>query len=146
MENRIDRPGVGVGVLICRGDRILLLHRINAHGAGTWSAPGGHLEFGESPEACAIRETKEETGLDINPPMFLVLTNDLFYQDKKHYITIWMKADFQKGEPVVNAPSESDAIGWFTWDKLPDQLFVPFQNLLKGETYPKISNLLKIKP
>lgn len=36
-------PSAGVGFLVVRDDRVLLLHRINAHGAGSWSPPGGHL-------------------------------------------------------------------------------------------------------
>jgi hypothetical protein len=48
-------PRVGVGIIITKGNQVLLLRRHNAHGAGSWSTPGGHLDFGESPEACAIR-------------------------------------------------------------------------------------------
>ena len=53
-------PRVGVGIIITRGEQVLMLKRLNVHGQGTWSTSGGHLEFGESPEKCAIREAKEE--------------------------------------------------------------------------------------
>ena len=54
---------VGVGVLVVRDGLVLLGRRLGAHGAGTWAAPGGRLEFGEQIEACAQRELAEETGL-----------------------------------------------------------------------------------
>lgn len=44
----MERPKVGVGVLIVDGNKILLGKRKNAHGDGCWAPPGGHLEFGES--------------------------------------------------------------------------------------------------
>lgn len=47
-------PRVGVGVIITKDQHVLLLRRHSVHGAGTWSTPGGHLDFGESPEACAL--------------------------------------------------------------------------------------------
>jgi 8-oxo-dGTP diphosphatase len=60
------RPLVGIGVLIFNHkNEVLLGNRINSHGSQTWAPPGGHLELGESFEICSIRETKEETGLDI---------------------------------------------------------------------------------
>ena len=59
---------VGVGVIVVRGDDVLFELRRGAHGAGTWSFPGGHVDDGESAEACALRELEEETGLrGINP-------------------------------------------------------------------------------
>jgi 8-oxo-dGTP diphosphatase len=61
-----ERPRVGVGVIVTKGNRVLLLERKGVHGQGTWSTPGGHLEYGESPEACAARETLEETGVTIS--------------------------------------------------------------------------------
>ena len=132
-----EMPMVGVGIIITRGERTLLLHRHHAHGAGTWSPPGGHLEFGETPEECAQRETKEETGLDLADVRFKCLTNDIFTAEGKHYITIWMEGKCETGEAVVNAPEEASEIGWFRWDELPAQLFLPLRNLLAGETYPR---------
>ena len=53
------------------GPQTLMLHRIkkaNDMHAGKWNAPGGKIEPGETPEACVIREVKEETGLDVVEP------------------------------------------------------------------------------
>jgi 8-oxo-dGTP diphosphatase len=74
-------PSVGVGTIITKGERVLLLRRKYVHGAGSWSTPGGHLEFGESPEECAIREAKEETGVDITDVKFRAITNDVFEEN-----------------------------------------------------------------
>ena len=129
-------PRVGVGVIITRDRQILLLRRRNVHGAGSWSTPGGHLEFGESPEECAIREAKEETGVDIADVRFRAVTNDVFEAEGKHYITLWMEGKYSAGEAVVNAAYEMSDVGWFAWDELPAPLFLPLQNLLDGQRYP----------
>lgn len=138
---------VGVGAVCCRNGKVLMLHRLNAHGSGTWSTPGGHLEFSETPELTAIREFKEETGLDVVNPRFAAITNDIFPDENKHYITIWMKVDFLCGEEKLAAPEESTEIGWFDWDALPQPLFIPMQNLIAGRHYPvdhqSVMNLIK---
>ena len=74
----MERPKVGVGVIIVKEGKILLGKRKNAHGEGTWCPPGGHLELGESYEECAKRETFEETGLQIKNLQFITATNDIF--------------------------------------------------------------------
>jgi 8-oxo-dGTP diphosphatase len=132
----MSAPQVGVGVLIVHNNRLLLLKRRAVHGEGTWSTAGGHLEFGESPEACAIREAEEETSLKITNVRFLGLTNDVFVESSKHYITIWMQGDVESGEARVNAPYEASEIGWFDWETLPTPLFLPLQQLLAGQCYP----------
>jgi 8-oxo-dGTP diphosphatase len=129
-------PRVGVGVIITRDQQVLLLRRSNVHGAGTWSTPGGHLDFGESPEACAVREVKEETSLDIDDVAFRAITNDVFAAEGRHYITIWMEGRCTEGEAILSAPDEASEIGWFPWDALPQPLFLPLQHLLDGDYYP----------
>ena len=87
----IDRPmvpGVGVACIVMRAGRVLLIRRQRSHGAGTWSTPGGHLDFGETPTECAIRETEEETGVRVSRVEFLAVTNDVFANAGKHYITV----------------------------------------------------------
>ncbi|GAC1390629.1 MAG: NUDIX hydrolase [Ktedonobacteraceae bacterium] len=131
------RPYVGVGVLVLKGAQMLLLRRKNVHGAGSWSPPGGHLEFGESLEACAIRETQEETGLIIAYAKFRAITNDLFEAEGKHYLTVWMEGTYVSGEASINAPYEVAEIGWFSRNALPEPLFLPLENLLTGKSvYP----------
>jgi 8-oxo-dGTP diphosphatase len=134
-SNVVKTPRVGVGVIIERNGQVLLIKRTNVHGAGTWSTPGGHLEYGESPEECAIREVKEETGVNIGDVRFKGITNDLFEVSEKHYITIWMEARYLDGEPVVNADGEASDIGWFSWDALPKPLFLPLQNFMEGRLF-----------
>src|SRR5215469_6073810 len=95
------RPSVGVAVIIRNGDRILLMKRQNSHGAGTWAVPGGHLEYGEAPEECAIREVEEEVGVSIINPTFRTITNDIFEEEGKHYITIWMEGTYVSGEARI---------------------------------------------
>ena len=129
-------PRVGVGVIIEKNGQVLLLKRTNVHGAGSWSTPGGHLEYGESPEECAIREVKEETGLNIGDVRFKAITNDLFDATQKHYITIWMEGRYLSGKPVVNDTHEASDIGWFSWDALPEPLFLPLRNFVEGRLYP----------
>lgn len=90
-----EPPRVGVAVLITNRDRVLLVKRRNVHGAGSWSAVGGHLDCGESREHCAIREAKEETTLDITNVRFRAVTNDLFTAEGRHYLTLWFEAAYR---------------------------------------------------
>lgn len=124
------RPMVGVGVIVIKDNTILLGKRKNAHGEGTWSPPGGHLEFGESPQACAQREVVEETGLCVTNIRFVSFTNDIFMQEDKHYVTLFMLADYQSGTPTVLEPHKCQQWAWFTWQQLPQPLFLPLENLL----------------
>lgn len=128
-------PRIGVGTIIHKDGKLILLKRLNVHGAGTWSTPGGHLDFGESPVECAIRETKEETGIDITNVRFLGITNDLFETEGLHYITLWMAGDYLSGELGINAPGEMSEVGWFSIKELPENLFLPLKNLLLGKGF-----------
>ena len=131
------RPLVGVATIIEKDGRVLLIRRSGSHGAGTWATPGGHLDFGETPERCAAREACEETGLEIAGLVFVAITNDLFAAEQKHYITIWMRAGQIAGEPTIASPREMTELGWFAWDALPEPLFLPLQNLLGSKLYPR---------
>ena len=126
-----------------RGTRSSCCCATTPTGAGTWAPPGGHLDFGETPEACAIREAREETGLALHAVRFLALTNDVFTAEDRHYITIWMEAVEYSGELSLNTPEEAAQFGWFAWDALPQALFLPFRNLLAGNSYPARSRWLQ---
>jgi 8-oxo-dGTP diphosphatase len=128
----MDDPRVGVGVLIRREDEILLLRRKNVHGAGTWSTPGGHLDPGESPEGCAVREVREETGVEVVNVRFLGITNDVFQAEGRHYITLWMEAEYHSGTASVRAGHEMSEVRWYRADALPAELFLSLRNLVEG--------------
>jgi 8-oxo-dGTP diphosphatase len=132
---RENRPGVGVALLIKRGDQVLLMKRARSHGAGTWSPPGGYLEYGERPEDCAVREAMEETGVEVGDVRFLAVTNDVF-EEGKHHITLWFEAKHRSGEERAN--EESTELGWFALDALPEPRFLPFQHLLDGHAYTHV--------
>lgn len=125
---------VGIGVIVKKNNEILLLKRQNSHGHGTWSCPGGHIEFGENFEQCAKRECFEETGIEITNVVFKTITNDIFEKEGKHYVTLWMEADYLKGEASVNAPDELTEVAWYKWENLPVNLFLPMINLINGHT------------
>jgi 8-oxo-dGTP diphosphatase len=123
---------VGVGVVIRRDGRTLLMRRHGSHGDGTWSSPGGHLDPGEDPRSCAVRETAEECGLAVQRLQFIGVTNDVF-DDELHYVTLWFVADDATGDATVAAPDEMSEFGWFRFDDLPEPLFPPLRRLLDGD-------------
>ena len=131
-----QNPKVGVAVIITKDDKVLLMKRKGVHGTGTWTTPGGHLDFGETPEQCGAREAKEEVGLDVVDLRFRAFTNDIFELEGQHYISIWMEGKSTSGEPTIAAEEEVAEIGWFAWDALPSPLFLPLENLLKENSYP----------
>lgn len=130
-----EKPQVGIAVIVTRDDKILLMKRKGPHGRGTWSTPGGHLDFGESPEECAAREAREEVGVEVVDIRFRSVTNDVFESEGKHYITIWMDGK-TTDEPRIASEKEVQEVGWFAWDALPKPLFLTLENLVKGNSYP----------
>lgn len=121
---------VGVAVIIKRQNTILLGERIGAHGANTWATPGGHLEFSESVEQCAIREVLEETGLNVSKITKLDFTNDIFSTENKHYITLYVEADYEGGEALLKEPSKCLQWRWCDINNLPTPLFTSLENYL----------------
>jgi len=133
-ESRVVR--VGVAVLLRRGGgRVLMGRRLGSHGAGTWSFPGGHLERGENVKECASRELAEETRIEIEPEWFRksTFTNDVFVSENKHYVTLYVEADFLASQRVEPKVMEPDKCAEWRWcDAAPGPLFLPIQNLLES--------------
>jgi 8-oxo-dGTP diphosphatase len=123
---------VGLGVFVFKDGKFVMGKRKGSHGEGSWSVPGGHLEFGEDFEDTARREVKEETGLNIKNIKFGAITNDIFKEENKHYITIWMISEYSSGKVQIMEPDKFIEQDWFTFDNLPDPLFLPWNQLLKS--------------
>lgn len=139
----MKRPGVGVGVLVLRDGKFLVMQRKGSHGAGTWSVPGGWMELGESFEDAAVREVTEETGMNITNVHYFALTNNIMLDEGVHSITIWMKADWDSGEPVITEPDKCDDQKWVDFASLPQPLFHGFEMLLESEFLPEAKLLLE---
>jgi 8-oxo-dGTP diphosphatase len=125
------RPAVGVAAIIINGDKVLLGWRVASHGANSWQLPGGHMEYGETPEECACREVREESGLSIINPRLGPYTNDIFTAEGRHYITLYVIADYAGGSPQVLEPAKCARWEWFAWDDLPEPRFLPLANLVR---------------
>ena len=119
----LERPKVGVGVMLRRGPLILLGKRLSGPGAGAYGWAGGHLEFGETPEGCAVREVAEETGLAITQDMLtpLCVSNTMAYG--AHYIDIEFSCEITQGEPRVMEPEKLEAWSWYPLGGLPTPMF-----------------------
>ncbi len=130
--DQLKIPFVGVGCIVTRGGQWLLVRGRS----GYWSTPGGHLDFGESLEACAARETWEETGVVVTNVRFVAVTNDVLPEAGKHYVTIWLRAEADTAETNINDLAEIAEAGWFAPDAFPQPLAGYFENLLAGRCLP----------
>lgn len=130
------RPKVGIGVMVFKEGKVLLGKRKNSHGSGEYAWPGGHLEFNESMVDCAIREVKEETGVEIQNVKFLRLMN--FKLDPKHYADISFTADWKAGVAQTLEPEKCEGWEWYNLDSLPSPLFGTIQTTLEAYKTGKV--------
>ena len=114
-------PTVGVGVVVRRDGRVLLGLRRSGTQPGTWGLPGGHIEFGETWDACARREVREETGLDLSTPRHVGTVETFAPDGSSHEITIFLEAQ-ARGDPGNPSPAETVRWEWHRWDALPTPL------------------------
>jgi len=126
-------PRVGVACIVQKEGKLLLGRRKGAHGAGYWSCPGGHLEFGESIEACAHRELLEETGLRPTSLRLGPWVENLMEGGQKHYITLFVFIDAFVGKPALLEPEKCEGWEWFSAEALPEPLFSSIVSLIEKE-------------
>ncbi|MGD0729254.1 MAG: NUDIX domain-containing protein [Candidatus Micrarchaeaceae archaeon] len=132
-ENKIVR--VGCGVIFLKGNKVLLGKRQGdpekadaLHSEGTWTMPGGKIEYGESFEDAAKREVLEECGLILNKVSVLCINNDK--NEYAHFVTIGMLAEEFSGEAKVTEPHKITEWKWFDLKELPKPLYFPSEKLL----------------
>ncbi|CRX39484.1 nucleotide triphosphate diphosphatase NUDT15 [Estrella lausannensis] len=123
---------VGVGVIVVKDDALLLGKRKGSHGSETWAPPGGHLEFGETPEECAKRELLEETGITALECALGPWSNDYFQNENKHYITLFVFVKAFSGQPRVLEPGKCAEWRYFPISDLPHPLFLPMESMLRS--------------
>ena len=97
-NNENNRPSVGVAVVVEKNRRILI-GEDRRKGKRMFGVPGGHWENKESLKEAAIREVKEEAGLECNA-IKLISVYDFYRDDKKKsYVTIGLKVQYVSGQP-----------------------------------------------
>ncbi len=115
-----------VGIIIYvfdEGGKVLLFKRKNAPFAGYWEAPGGKLKFMESLRKAAVRELKEETGIEVSEDdlLFVDLLEHII-EPAYHRILVAYAVKVPRGTRIV--PTEHEEYGWFAMDNLPEKLLV----------------------
>ncbi len=114
------RPICGVGVVVRKGDSVLLIQRGREPRLGEWTVPGGAVELGESLRDAARREIREECGVEIElgevVDAFEIVVHDEAGKVQYHYIVIDFAATFSAGE-LRPADDITDA-RWVTLSEL----------------------------
>ena len=103
-------PAPTVSVLVVDGDRVLLGKRGGSPGKGTWSLPSGYVDFEEDFLTTAIRETKEETGLDIEVCSIINVISS-FVSPRFHFLGLYVIARAMGGE--LSAGDDLEAVEWY---------------------------------
>lgn len=116
------KPGVGCGVAIVRGDKLLLVLRLRQPEADHWGLPGGKVDWGEGVRAAAAREIHEELGLTIVPGRLLCMADTIDAGDGMHWTAPVYLVEDSQGEPAVMEPDKMGGCGWFPLDALPSPL------------------------
>src|SRR5438477_9924762 len=97
-----DRPLVGAGAVIVRGDQVVLVRRGRPPLAGEWSIPGGAVKLGETLRQAAEREAREETGLGVEAgevlEVFESITPDAAGKTCYHYVIVDFLCGLKSGE------------------------------------------------
>ena len=126
-------PKLAVVVLAEKNNELLLVKRAIEPSIGKWSFPSGYVDRGEIVEAAAIREVKEETGLNIQ------ITDLIGVYSKKHHpiVLVVYSAKIVGGE--IEAGEESEEVAFFSTDNLPkmpfphdEQILSDWENLSKS--------------
>lgn len=117
-------PIPAVGVVCMRGDAVLLIRRGTPPRLGEWSLPGGRIEPGERAIQAALRELREETGVEAEMLGLIDVVDGLFPEHGRHYVLIdyaarWLSGEPRAGDDAAEAAffSFEEALRQVDWDK-----------------------------
>lgn len=124
-----NQPVPAVGVVVLRGDEVLLVRRGTAPRLGQWSLPGGRIEWGETAVAAALRELREETGVEAELLGLIEVVDAVFTSRTsgdvtRHYVLVDFAARWISGEPIAGDDAAearfvpaSEVAGMVEWDE-----------------------------
>ena len=104
------RPELAVGAVVVRDDCLLVIRRGHGPGAGEWSVPGGRVEAGETLHEAVVRETWEETGLEVVVERFLGWVERL--GDDHHFVILDFVVGLLDAEATAVAGDDAAEAAW----------------------------------
>lgn len=121
----MQRPKVGVGIILQNEHGQILVGKRKGSHSPFYSIPGGHLEMGERFEEAAIKEIKEETGMDLIDPQVFCISNNLetYEREGLHFVSVNVFSKKFIGEPKVMEPDKCEGWQWVDPRELPQPHF-----------------------
>lgn len=111
-------------VLLRKNDKVLLIRRANTgYRDGWYSLPAGHIDGGESALQAAVREAKEEIGIDVAPEdlHFVHIAHRMAEEGDHERVDFFFEAVQWRGEPSNCEPEKCDDVAWFGLGSLPEK-------------------------
>ena len=135
-----ERPFVGVGVVVLRGEEVLLVQRGKAPNKGQWSIPGGKQRLGETVIQAVQRELDEETGVKVEQLALLDVV-DFIVPDNQgkilyHYTLVDFQGQWLSGE--CRSGDDADTVKWF---KLKELYSLSLQEITRKIIFKAVENL-----
>jgi len=126
-------PRVGVGVLILNPpDQVLLTLRKRAPEAGCWSIVGGKVDFLETLDQCAIREAREEAGVEVELVCLLCVTDHVLPGEGQHWVAPAFLGRVVSGQVHNCEPEKTQDIKWFALSAVPKNLTMTARNAISA--------------
>ncbi|MFI9269602.1 NUDIX hydrolase [Kitasatospora sp. NPDC052896] len=113
------RPGIAAAIVIREG-WVLMVRRRVSEGQLSWQFPAGKIEPGESPEEAAVRETAEETGLNV---VAIKILGERVHPETGRWMS-YTACETVSGTAAIGDPRELDALAWVALAEIPE--YVPY--------------------
>ena len=123
-------PVPAVGVVCLKGDAVLLIRRGTPPRRGEWSLPGGRIEPGERLADAALRELREETGVEAELIGLIDVVDGLFPEAGRHYVLIDYAAIWGGGEPIAG-------------DDAAEAVFFPLEEALRRVDWSETRRIIR---